>query len=180
MSGVCEYCKVRYAGETCSSCSYRLDVMAARASAARPTTVQLPPVNGLPHQPVSPAPDAQQTPVAASPSQAPYGQPTPTSYLAQQAAPAYGSSKFIGDAQPIPGMPLSRILNALCYVVAGIAMIVISAQPRIPVAAPLLIGLAFIAYGIKIAVTRGSYWMASFIYVLAIGAVLAMFGVLSR
>jgi hypothetical protein len=77
-------------------------------------------------------------------------------------------------------MPLSRILNALCYVVAGIAMIVISAQPRIPVAAPLLIGLAFIAYGIKIAVTRGSYWMASFIYVLAIGAVLAMFGVLSR
>jgi hypothetical protein len=126
-----------------------------------------PPVDGQPRQSVPRPREPQQTAGTPYPPQA-------------QAAPAYGSSKFVGDAQPFGGMPLSRIWNAACYVVAGIALLVISAQPGIPVVAPLIIGLAFIAYGINIAVTRGSYWIASIVYVLAIGAVLAMPGLLSR
>ena len=94
--------------------------------------------------------------------------------------PEFGEARFVGDARPIAGIPLSRIFNAVCYVIAGIAMLVISAQPSVPPLWPLVFGLLALAYGVKILVTRGSYWVHSLVYVIAIGAVVAMFATLGH
>jgi hypothetical protein len=104
----------------------------------------------------------------------------PTAPARADGHPDFGEARFVGDARPIGGIPLSRIFNAVCYVIAGIALLVMSAQPSVPTAAPLVIGLLGIAYGVKILVTRSSYWVSSVVYVVAIGAVVAMFATLGR
>lgn len=114
----------------------------------------------------APGPDVAAVPVAPTP---------PPPAAAEPKRAEYGEARFVGDARPIAGIPLSRIFNAACWIIAGIAMLVISAQPTIPTVWPLIFGLAGIAYGAKILFTRSAYWVSSTVYVIAIGAVVAMF-----
>jgi hypothetical protein len=96
----------------------------------------------------------------------------------------YGKARFVGDAAPVGGIPLSRLFNSICYVIAGIALVVMSQLPGFPgggsMALAIVIGLLAIAYGAKIALTRTSYWVSSWVYVLAFGSVAAMVGFLSQ
>ena len=97
---------------------------------------------------------------------------------------AYGQARFVGDAAPVGGIPLSRLFNAICYVIAGIALVVMSQLPGFPgggsMALAIVIGLGSIAYGAKIVLTRSSYWVSSWVYLLAFGSVAAMFGFLAK
>jgi hypothetical protein len=86
-------------------------------------------------------------------------------------AQEFGNAKFVGDAAPIGGIPLSRILNAACYLVAGLAALVLAGQPKVPTFWAVLLGLASIAYGAKILLTRSSYWVSSAVYAVALFAV---------
>jgi hypothetical protein len=90
-------------------------------------------------------------------------------------APTAGGARFFGDAAPIAGIPLSRILNSACYLIAGIACLVMSTQPNYPAVWLVLIGMAGIGYGGKILVTRSSYWVSTAVYVIAVIAVVAAF-----
>ncbi|MEI4273027.1 hypothetical protein TEK04_14965 [Klenkia sp. LSe6-5] len=92
----------------------------------------------------------------------------------------YGRARFVGDAAPVAGIPLSRVLNAACYVISGIAIIVIGVQVGHGTAGAAALGLAAIAYGVYVVLSRGSYWVSSWIYVLTIIAVLGMFGAFAR
>lgn len=85
--------------------------------------------------------------------------------------PAEGGARFVGDAAPIGGIPLSRMFNAACYVVTGIALLVMSGQTSTPVWVTVLLGVAALGYGIKILATRTSYWVSSAVYVVAFIAV---------
>jgi hypothetical protein len=87
----------------------------------------------------------------------------------------YGKAKFVGDAQPIGGMPLSRVVNALVYMIAGIAGLVVSGQPNAGGAKVGLVGAAAMAYGLYILFTKGSYWVSSVVYVVALFAVFGAF-----
>jgi hypothetical protein len=83
----------------------------------------------------------------------------------------FGSAKFIGDAAPIGGIPLSRLLNAACYFIAGVAGLVLAGQPEVPTLLAVLLGLASMTYGAKILLTRSSYWVSSAVYAVAFFAV---------
>ena len=111
----------------------------------------------------------------------PAAPPTPSGATS---AEEYGKARFVGDAAPIGGIPLSRLFNSICYVIAGIALLVMSQLPDFPsggsMALAVVIGLGSIAYGAKIALTRTSYWVSSWVYLLAFGSVAAMFGLLAK
>jgi hypothetical protein len=70
------------------------------------------------------------------------------------------------------------MLNAVCYVVAGVAALVMAAQPNVPGFWAVLLGLAGIAYGAKILLTRSSYWISSAVYAVAFIAVAAAIGMM--
>ena len=91
-----------------------------------------------------------------------------------------GGARYVGDAAPIAGVPLSRILNAACYIISGIASLAVSTQSGMPTLSLVLFGLAAIGYGVKIVVTRGSYWVSSVVYVVAVFAVVGVFGVFAQ
>ena len=132
------------------------------------------------HRPVAEPQPVPAAPVHEYPEPA-AGVPQPSGATS---AAQYGQARFVGDAAPIGGIPLSRLFNAICYAIAGIALLVISAQPDLPgggsMALAVAIGLGAIAYGAKILLTRTSYWVSSWVYLLAFGAVAAMFGVLAN
>lgn len=90
-----------------------------------------------------------------------------------------GEARFVGSAMPLGGVPISRLLNAACYIIAGIASLILSSQPQVGGWAVAL-GLAAIAYGIKIVITKTSYWVSSAVYVVAIFSVLAAMGALTQ
>jgi hypothetical protein len=87
------------------------------------------------------------------------------------ATPDHGGARFVGDAAPVAGIPLSRIFDAACYVVTGIAMFVAAGHGIDQAWIPVLLGLAGVGYGLKILVTRSSYWVSSVVYVLPVLAV---------
>lgn len=87
------------------------------------------------------------------------------------AAPAYGKAQFVGDAAPTAGIPISRVLNALCCVVTGIALFLVAGQGVSSAWVAVLLGLAAVGYGLKIVLTRSSYWVASIVYVAPIAAI---------
>jgi hypothetical protein len=87
------------------------------------------------------------------------------------AAPTHGGARFVGDAAPIGGIPLSRIFDAACYVITGIALFVMTGQTSTPVWITVLLGLAALGYGIKILATRSSYWVSSIVYAVTFIAV---------
>lgn len=85
--------------------------------------------------------------------------------------------KWVGDADVGGGVSLSRFLNSAVYVIAGISFMVFAGKVEggmTPGAAAL--GLAFLAYGIKIFVTRSSYWVSAIVYFVAVLGVAAAFG----
>jgi hypothetical protein len=129
-------------------------------------------------------PPAQPEPAASPlPAAPPAAEPVPSGAHAASDA-EYGKARFVGDAAPVGGIPLSRLFNAICYIIAGIALVVMSQLAGFPgggsMALAIVIGLAAIAYGAKIMLTRTSYWVSSWVYLLAFGSVAAMFGFLAK
>jgi hypothetical protein len=86
----------------------------------------------------------------------------------------------VGDATPLGGPSISRILNALCYIIAGVASFVLAAQPGVGRGWPIVFGIGGVLYGLKILFTRSSYWVSSFVYVVAILAVSWAIGAVSQ
>jgi hypothetical protein len=128
--------------------------------------------------PAEPEPAASPLPIATA-----AAQPVPSgAHVAPDAG--YGKARFVGDAAPVGGIPLSRLFNAICYIIAGIALVVMSQLAGFPgggsMALAIVAGLGAIAYGAKIMMTRTSYWVTSWVYVLAIGSVVAMFSFLAK
>lgn len=172
MSDLCTQCGTRFAGTTCGATGCPGNARGYSASSTPDASAPGTTYPASPY-PASPYPAAPQ-PAFAGEAPVPSG---------ATAAPGYGKAKFVGDAAPVGGIPLSRILNSLCYVIAGIALLVMSGQPGFPgggsMAVAILLGIGAILYGGKILLTRTSYWVSSWVYILAIGAVAAMFGLLS-
>lgn len=81
----------------------------------------------------------------------------------------------MGQATPLGDLTLTRLVNGLCYVIAGIACLFLASQPGGGSFGAVCIGLAGVAYGIKILTTRTSYWVNTLTYVIAFGAVLYAF-----
>lgn len=84
---------------------------------------------------------------------------------------AYGQARFVGDAAPVAGIPISRMLNALCYIVTGIALFIVAGQGVSSAWVAVLIGIGAIGYGLKILLTRSSYWITSIVYLAPIAAI---------
>lgn len=84
----------------------------------------------------------------------------------------------------VGGIPLPRFFNSICYIIAGGALVVMSQLAGFPgdgsTALAIVIGLGAVAYGAKIMMTRTSYWVGSWVYLLAFGSVAAMFGLLAK
>lgn len=146
------------------------------------------PAQATPSQPIPlPAP-AQEPATQAAPPPAPAPIPSYAAAVPSGAHAAsgegYGKAKFVGDAAPVGGIPLSRLFNSICYIIAGIALVVMSQLAGFPgggsMALAIVIGLGAVAYGAKIMMTRTSYWVSSWVYLLAFGAVAAMFGLLAK
>lgn len=89
----------------------------------------------------------------------------------EEARPRTSGARFLGDAAPVAGIPLSRIGNGLCYVLTGVALLVGGATGGTSMLWGLLLGLFCVGYGVRILLTRGSYWISSAIYVGALFAV---------
>jgi hypothetical protein len=83
--------------------------------------------------------------------------------------PAHGGARFVGDAAPVAA--LSRFFNAACYIVTGIALFVGSGQVSDNAWIAVLLGFVGVGYGLKILMTRTSYWVSSIIYLLPFAAV---------
>lgn len=88
----------------------------------------------------------------------------------QPTVATHGGARFVGDAE-IGGMPLSRILNALCYIVTGVALLVATGSSSTPAWMTVLLGLAGLGYGLKILATRSSYWVSSVVYLFPVIAI---------
>lgn len=151
--------------------------------AARTVSAPVPPFSGS--APDSPVP----APVAPLPA-APWLNPPPAqpSIPASEAAPAVptqspapdvaaetpqqAQSRSAGQgpqvAIPRPTAPLSigRGFNALCYIATGLFLFVAGFASLSRFWYGPLIGLAVAAYGMKILLTRSSYWITWYIYLL--------------
>lgn len=90
--------------------------------------------------------------------------------------PSATGPRFVGDAN-LGGISVRQGLDAACYVIAGIALFVLAAQPDVG-GWTALFGVAAVLYGLKIVLLGGPYWVSSFVYVLAGGAVLVALGAL--
>lgn len=64
----------------------------------------------------------------------------------------------------------------MCWVIAGIAVIVFGAQPDVGSGWAVVIGLLGIGYGLRVLFGSGSYWTSNFVYVIALLAVFAALG----
>lgn len=79
--------------------------------------------------------------------------------------------RYIGDAQ-VGVWTVRQLLDALCWILAGIMLIVIGAQPDISSGWVIALGLPVALYGIWILVGARSYWVTSWVYALALIAVI--------
>lgn len=115
--------------------------------------------------------DHQSGRTSLEPLEAPPSEPPPTNHV----TPSVTSSPSGPEPgfKPLPTrndrLTFGRAVNGLCYAVTGIALVVgqfVSGE------APWylwLLGLLFIGYGVKILVTRSSYWIHTVIYLLPVG-----------
>ncbi len=72
----------------------------------------------------------------------------------------------IPSAKPAPSV--GRVINALCYVSTGVFLTIAGLGTLQKLWYGPLIGVLFIAYGVKVFVTRTSYWIHSVIYLLPV------------
>ena len=98
---------------------------------------------------------------------------TPNRAPAPRPAPQHTGPRFIGDAD-LGGISVRQGIDSLAYVIAGIAMIVFGVSEE---GSPwgIALGIAAILYGGWVLVAE-SYWVSTFIYLIAILAVVAAFG----
>lgn len=108
------------------------------------------------------APERPSVPVASAPTHQPEGD---------------GGPRWVGDAT-LGGRSVSRTVDAGCYVLTGIMLIVIAVSISKPVVS--LLGVGAILYGGWIYATRGSYWRSTAVYALAIIALIGGFSVLTK
>jgi hypothetical protein len=102
--------------------------------------------------------------------------------LAGQQASTDGH-RYVSTAQ-IGDMSIRRLFDAACYLIAGIAFLVLPVVANEDTASSegtnlgwiAFFGVGAILYGLKIALTRTSYWVSTLIYLVA---VLSVGGVLS-
>jgi hypothetical protein len=65
---------------------------------------------------------------------------------------------------------MSRCINAICYIFSGIFMLVLVAQKG-GGAGIVLVSLACIGYGVYIGLTRRSYWVSTYTYIIPVVAI---------
>jgi hypothetical protein len=114
------------------------------------------------------------TPVVPAPVVVPPPVVLPSSAPASTPAPAF---KPIAPARG--GTSAGRVFNGLCYVGTGVAVAIAAA---VGAGGPWFIWLAalfLVGYGVKILVTRTSYWINTVIYLLPVFAVAYLFFKLS-
>lgn len=72
-----------------------------------------------------------------------------------------------------PRMKVSRAINAFCYLLSGVVIIgLVVARPDVPAGWQIwLIALVSIAYGLYIGLTRRSYWVSTYTYLIPVLAV---------
>jgi hypothetical protein len=102
------------------------------------------------------------------------GLPTGFRTRHQDARPSH---RFIGDAELGSYWTVRQIIDAICYVVSGIVLIVIAAQPEGADWAALL-GIGAILYGLRIVAMGGTYWVSYWIYVVTLFVIVYMLGLL--
>ncbi len=130
----------------------------------------------LPTVPKSPADPGlrDSVPSFSPPVQArPATRPSTTSPASQgnRATPRYVGDAGIGDLWSV-----RQVFDAACWIIAGIAMIVLAVQPETSSGWVVVIGIAGVLYGLRILFGGGSYWVSSWVYVIAFFAVVFSFG----
>ncbi len=104
--------------------------------------------------------------------QQPTRQPPP-----RTAAPnARPSPRYVSDAQIGENFTVRQVIDGLCWIIAGIAGIVLATQPELFNVWIILVGIAAVIYGLRVLFGGGSYWVSNFVYLIAILAVAAAFG----
>ena len=97
-------------------------------------------------------------------------QPPPTNHVTP---PVRSSQSGPGPGfKPLPTrndrLTFGRAVNGLCYAVTGLALVVGQFATGRPPWYLWLFGLLFVGYGVRILVTRSSYWIHTVIYLLPI------------
>lgn len=78
--------------------------------------------------------------------------------------------RYIGDAH-VGVWTVRQLFDALCWILAGIMLIVIGAAPDISSGWLIALGICVALYGVWILVGARSYWVSSWVYALALIAV---------
>lgn len=96
---------------------------------------------------------------------------------ASELAVPEGGPRYIGVADLGGGVTVRRLFDAACYVIAGVALIVMAASTK-DAGWAAVAGIGVIVYGGKIALTTTSYWVSTMIYLLAVLAIAGAIGTL--
>lgn len=123
----------------------------------------------------APMPPAGGIPPMSTPLPAPKGpQAVPTQSGALGFEPVVGMG---APSIPPPTSPISagRLFNALCYLATGVFLFIAGFGALNKYWYGPLIGLAFVAYGLKVLLTRSSYWVSWIIYLLPLAGLLFLY-----
>lgn len=100
----------------------------------------------------------------------------PTSDIASRRVPvcppsgrAAGGPRFVSDAR-VGTMTARRAADAACYLIAGLALLVLAREPELGWKTGLF-GAGCLGYGSWIFATRKSYWVSTLVYVVSLFAV---------
>lgn len=117
-----------------------------------------------PHPWATPAaPSATANPAPTAASYAPVSDSAPPQSLPSPTFPVLPS---VSIPRPTSRLTLGRGFNALCYMVTGVCVFIGGFASLSRYWWGPLVGLALVAYGVKIWMTRSSYWIYWFVYLL--------------
>ena len=86
----------------------------------------------------------------------------------------HSGAKFIGDAALGESWTVRQVIDALCYMITGIAFMIGAFQPDLP-GWLFVVGIAAFTYGIWV-LNTDSYWVSTIVYLIAFLSVMLVFG----
>ncbi len=130
----------------------------------------------LPAVPRDPTDPGLRNSVASFSPRAQPGPATRPSTSSSASPSSRATPRYVGDAGIGDLWSVRQVFDAACWVIAGIAMIVLALQPETSSGWVVVIGIAGVLYGLRILFGGGSYWVSSWVYVIAFFAVVVTFG----